>query len=272
MSQVNDMPETTPLSQTGTAQEEVSRQTLSELAGAMSDTPAPIYQRVKQAIISQIRAGVWKPHQRVPSESELVNELGVSRMTINRALRELTSEGFLIRMQGVGTFVAEAKAYTPMLEVHNIADEIARRGHQHDSRILVCEARLADADQALQLGIATGALLFYSQIVHYENNVPVQIEDRFVNPETAPDYLQQVLNKQSPYTYLMEIAPLTAGEHRVEAISASDEQRELLQLGEHEPCLLIHRRTWSGSRVVTSARLIYPGSRYQLFGRFSSHG
>ncbi len=50
----------------------------------MSDAPAPIYQRVKQAIIGQIRAGVWKPHQRIPSESELVNEIGVSRMTINR--------------------------------------------------------------------------------------------------------------------------------------------------------------------------------------------
>ncbi|PKE28664.1 histidine utilization repressor [Rahnella sp. AA] len=266
------MPESTSLSSQSAAQQGVSQQTLSELAAAMSDTPAPIYQRVKQAIIGQIRAGVWKPHQRVPSESELVNELGVSRMTINRALRELTSEGFLIRMQGVGTFVAEAKAYTPMLEVHNIADEIAQRGHRHDSKILVCEARLADAEQALQLGIAAGAMLFYSQIVHYENNVPVQIEDRFVNPETAPDYLQQVLNKQTPYTYLMEIAPLTAGEHRVEAVGASDEQRELLQLSEHEPCLLIHRRTWSGSRVVTSARLIYPGSRYQLFGRFTSHG
>ncbi|WP_139786587.1 UTRA domain-containing protein, partial [Klebsiella quasivariicola] len=59
-----------------------------------------------------------------------------------------------------------------------------------------------------------GDTLFYSQIVHYENNVPVQIEDRFVNPETAPDYLRQVLNKQTPYTYLMDIAPLTAGEHR----------------------------------------------------------
>ena len=193
------MSEPTLFSSAGTAQQDVTRQTLSELAAAMSDAPAPIYQRVKQAIIGQIRAGVWKPHQRIPSESELVNEIGVSRMTINRALRELTSEGFLIRMQGVG--------------------------------------------------------LFYSQIVHYENNVPVQIEDRFVNPETAPDYLRQVLNKQTPYTYLMDIAPLTAGEHRVEAISASDEQRHLLQLEEHEPCLLIHRRTWSGSRVVTSARL-----------------
>ena len=129
------MSEPTLFSSAGTAQQDVTRQTLSELAAAMSDAPAPIYQRVKQAIIGQIRAGVWKPHQRIPSESELVNEIGVSRMTINRALRELTSEGFLIRMQGVGTFVAEAKAYTPMLEVHNIADEIAQRGHRHDSKI-----------------------------------------------------------------------------------------------------------------------------------------
>ena len=82
------------------------QQTVLQLAAAMSDAPAPIYQRVKQAIVNQIRAGHWQPHQRVPSESELVAELGVSRMTINRALRELTSEGFLIRMQGVGTFVA----------------------------------------------------------------------------------------------------------------------------------------------------------------------
>lgn len=253
-------------------QQSVSQHALSQLAAAMSDTPAPIYQRVKRAIIEQIRTGVWLPHQRVPSESELVNELCVSRMTINRALRELTSEGFLIRMQGVGTFVAEAKAYTPMLEVHNIADEIAERGHQHSSKVLICETRPADRDQAMQFDISLGKTLFYSQIVHYENGTPVQIEDRYVNPKNAPDYLQRVMNNQSPYTYLMEIAPLTAGEHRVEAISASPVQRQLLQLSEHEPCLLIHRRTWSGNSVVTSAQLVYPGSRYQLFGRFTSHG
>jgi len=258
--------------QQNVALQTVSQQTLSQLSAAISDTPAPIYQRVKQAIISQIRAGVWQPHQRVPSESELVNELGVSRMTINRALRELTSEGFLIRMQGVGTFVAEAKAYTPMLEVHNIADEIADRGHRHSSRILVCEARPATAEQALQLGIARGEPLFFSQIVHYENELPVQIEERCVNPKTAPDYIQHVFNNRMPYDYLMQVAPLTSGEHRVEAVSASEEQRKHLQLGEHEPCLLIHRRTWSGNQVVTSARLLYPGSRYQLFGRFTSHG
>ncbi|KJG88129.1 GntR family transcriptional regulator, partial [Yersinia pestis subsp. microtus bv. Ulegeica] len=65
--------------------------TVLQLSAAMDDIPAPIYQRVKLAIIRQIRTGTWQPHQRVPSESELVTELGVSRMTINRALRELTN-------------------------------------------------------------------------------------------------------------------------------------------------------------------------------------
>ena len=71
--------------------------------------PAPLYARVKQMIAQQIRSGAWPAHYRVPSESELVEELGFSRMTINRALRELTAEGLLVRMQGVGTFVAQPR-------------------------------------------------------------------------------------------------------------------------------------------------------------------
>ncbi|WP_423783656.1 histidine utilization repressor [Gibbsiella quercinecans] len=248
----------------------VDQQTLLQLAAAMSDTPAPIYQRVKQAIVNQIRSGHWQPHQRVPSESELVAELGVSRMTINRALRELTSEGFLIRMQGVGTFVAEAKAHTALLEVHNIADEIAARGHRHRSHIVEFIARPASEEEAAALDIQPGQQVFYSQIVHYENDMPVQVENRCVNPLAAPDYMIQDFDRVTPYTYLMQAAPLTAGEHIVEAVVPTRHERELLQLAEHEPCLLIHRRTWSGKTVVTSARLLYPGSRYQLFGRFTN--
>ena len=71
--------------------------------------PAPFYEKVKQAISEKIHSGVWRPHDRIPSEAELVAQFGFSRMTINRALRELTDEGLLVRLQGVGTFVAEPK-------------------------------------------------------------------------------------------------------------------------------------------------------------------
>ena len=250
----------------------VEHTALAQLAAAMSDEPAPIYQRVKQAIVSQIREGLWNANQRVPSESELVNELGVSRMTINRALRELTSEGFLVRMQGVGTFVAEMKGYTAMLEVHNIADEIAQRGHQHSCKILAIGQDKADPEQAAVLGLTTGQTLYHSLIVHYENELPVQLEDRLVNPLVAPDYLTQDYQQMTPYTYLMRVAPLTAGEHIVEAVLPDARQRKHLSVDEHEPCLLIRRQTWSDTKIVTYARLLYPGSRYKLLGRFRGHG
>ena len=73
----------------------------------------PRYSRVKRMITDRIDSGEWQPRHRIPSESELVRDLGVSRMTINRALRELTLDGRLIRVQGVGTFVATPKPISP---------------------------------------------------------------------------------------------------------------------------------------------------------------
>ncbi|MBC3412666.1 histidine utilization repressor [Pseudomonas sp. SWRI51] len=235
----------------------------------MGEGPAPLYARVKQMIIQQIENGSWPPHHRVPSESELVAELGFSRMTINRALRELTAEGLLVRMQGVGTFVAEPKSRSALFEVNNIADEIASRGHQHSCQVITLVEEAAGSERALALDMREGQRVFHSLIVHYENGVPVQIEDRYVNAAIAPDYLRQDFTRQTPYEYLSRVAPLTEGEHVVEAILAEPDECHLLQIEPGEPCLLIRRRTWSGRQPVTAARLIHPGSRHRLEGRFS---
>ncbi len=241
----------------------------SPLAAQMGERPAPLYARVKQMIAQQIQNGTWPPHHRVPSESELVTQLGFSRMTINRALRELTAEGLLIRMQGVGTFVAEPKSQSALFEVNNIADEIAARGHSHTCKVIVLQEEPAGSERALALDMREGQKVFHSLIVHFENNIPVQIEDRFVNALVAPDYLKQDFTQQTPYAYLSQVAPLTEGEHVVEAILADADECRLLQIDAGEPCLLIRRRTWSGRQPVTAARLIHPGSRHRLEGRFT---
>ena len=242
---------------------------VSTLVVPLGDSPAPLYARVKQMIAQQIHSGRWLPHQRVPSESELVTQLGFSRMTINRALRELTAEGLLVRMQGVGTFVAVPKTQSALFEVHNIADEIAARGHVHRCQVVLLGEAAAGSVRAADLELAEGQPVFHSLIVHYENDIAVQIEDRYVNPSVAPDYLKQDFAVQTPYAYLSQVAPLTEGEHVVEAILAEPEECRWLQIEPGEPCLLIRRRTWSGRQPVTAARLIHPGSRHSLEGRFS---
>lgn len=104
----------------------------------------PRYQHIKDLIIEQIARGDLRPHDRVPSENEWVESTGVSRMTANRALRELTDEGYVDRVAGIGTFVSDLKANSHLLEVRNIADEVALRGHVHSAHIIRKRRRAAD--------------------------------------------------------------------------------------------------------------------------------
>src|ERR1700722_7151459 len=98
---------------------------------ASATAPLARYERVKEHIRTRILSGEWRPGDRIPSEVTLVRELGVSRMTINRALRELAEQGVLTRFSGVGTFVAEEKPQSTLLMIAHIGDEIRARGHEY---------------------------------------------------------------------------------------------------------------------------------------------
>lgn len=233
------------------------------------DSPIPLYLRVKKMISQKIYEGTWSVNKKIPSESELVKLLGCSRMTVNRALRELTSEGLLVRIQGVGSFVAEGQGRTALFHINNIAEEILARNHQHRAEVLVLEQIQANAEQSTLMQMREGQKLYHSIIVHFENNIPVQIEDRLVDPVLIPDYLQQDFTSITPNAYLMSKAPVTEGEHVVTAILVSSQEAKWLKINKTEPCLLIRRRTWSNKQLISSARLIYPGSRYYLEGKFT---
>ncbi|MEZ2128530.1 MULTISPECIES: histidine utilization repressor [unclassified Sinorhizobium] len=232
--------------------------------GLTENDSAPLYAGVKQMILDRIHSGEWPPKHRIPSENELVVELGVSKMTANRALRELASEGELVRIQGVGSFVAERKGYSALFEVRNIAEEIAERGHSHQAAVVVLGQETASPEIADALELEIGAPVFHSLLVHSENDVPVQIEDRFVNPAAAPEYLEQDFTTLTPNAYLTMAAPLSGSEHVVEAAMPQSWECKLLTILKTEPCLTIRRRTWSARQVVSLARLVYPGHRYRL--------
>ena len=236
------------------------------------DESPPLYAAVKQVILARIHAGDWVPGQRIASENELVAELGVSRMTVNRALRELAQDGVLMRVQGLGTFVAEGKGQSSIFEVRNIADEIAERGHAHAARIVLLDAVKAAPELADALSVEIGTTVFHSIIVHAENDIPVQLEDRYVNPAVAPDYLDQDFTAITPNRFLSGVIPWTEAEHEIEAVLPASWEAKLLAISRADPCLMIRRRTLAGEMVVTSVRLLIPGGRYRLQSRQRAGG
>ena len=228
----------------------------------------PLYLQVKRHILDNIGSGKWGTSTRVPSENDIVKSFGVSRMTANRALRELRDEGILVRIAGVGSFVADSHAHAHPMEIRGIADEIRRHNHMHRAEIVSLERVRAMTELAEDFGIAPRSELFCSVIVHFENDRPIQLEDRYVLPKLAPDYLKVDFNHTTPYDYLVRVAPLQEAEHLLRAVMPDERTRKLLVMKRDEPCLLMIRRTWTAGHVASVARLYYPGSRYEMSGRF----
>ncbi|MDZ5697914.1 histidine utilization repressor [Chelativorans sp. M5D2P16] len=236
---------------------------------ALSTSAGPLYEKVKEYVLANIGSGKWSRHHKLPSENELVSALGVSRMTVHRALRELTSEGYLLRIQGVGTFVAPPKPQSALIEIKNIANEIHQRNGRHKASVIVLETMPSSAELTAAFEAGRSIPIGHSLIVHYENDVPVQLEERFVNAELLPDYDKQDFETITTYDYLQKNTPLTEVEHVISAIAADEETARLLMLRPGDPCLLLHRRTWSGATVATVNKLVYAGGRYSLGSRYT---
>ena len=232
-------------------------------------TPEPRYAAIKNYVLAGISKGELRPGDRIKSEAELIKHFGVSRMTAHRALRELQDAGVVVRMPGLGTFVADPPSRGHIIEIRNIADEIRSRGHEHSARVLVNKSLKADRKSAALLGVAPGTPIFHSMIVHCEAGVPIQLEERFVLGVAAPGYDKADFTRTTPNEFLTQVAPLERVDHTVRAIAADPAAQELLHVKAGEPCLLLIRQTWSKSRLVSYARLTHPGSRFEFDDSFT---
>lgn len=239
------------------------------LAPAEVDSPQPLYQQVKNRILERIDDGRWKAGTKIPSENQLVRELGVSRMTVNRALRELAQESRVQRVAGVGSFVSEPPRHASLIELRNIADEVRAQGSHHKARLIRQEIETLDGRLAERMERPAGSSIARIILTHYSDELPIQLEDRWIDPHWVPDFLVMNFIDVTPSEHLLNSIRPQEMEHIVQAILPDPATCDLLAITSEEPCLRLERRTWNQGRVVTYAVLTYPSSRYDLGARYT---
>ena len=116
----------------------------------------PLYKYIKDDIVRQIKDGVYKPDQCLPSERDFCLIYGTTRMTVRHALNDLEVEGVVYRLQGKGTFVAGAKLVQPLMQVPGFTEDMQRRGKIPSSRLLYAGVQKANHIIASDLGIGLG--------------------------------------------------------------------------------------------------------------------
>ncbi|WND01782.1 UTRA domain-containing protein [Temperatibacter marinus] len=232
--------------------------------------PVARYLRVKNHIIDLIAKGDLTVGDQVPSENQLVKDMGISRMTVNRAFKELEAESQIVRRAGLGSFVAEKRVHGEALKVVGIRNEIESRGEIWSTKIIECGfAKLAVA-MAGEMELNAGSRVFRLRAVHFGNGIPIELEDRLINPKVVPEVDGADFTKTSSAEFLLDIAPLLKAEHQIRALEAGKEEAIYLDVDRGDACLQIKRRTWTGKQVASVARLTYPGSRYELTARFDN--
>lgn len=230
----------------------------------MTLSAIPLFAQLKQHLLQTIKQEKLQAGDMLPSENSLAKKFKVSRMTARRALQELEHMGLLERAPGLGRFLKDPKLTSSTMTLPNIAEDIRSRGNHHTSRVIKLTTVVASRQLAYKFEIAEGDQLYHSQILHLENDTPIQWDERFVNPASAPDYLTQDFSTITPSVFLSQVAPLSEVTHTVEAVLPTQKIATYLDISTQQPCLQIERRVWSSRKVASSALLIHPANRYRL--------
>lgn len=231
----------------------------------------PRYQQIKQALLEKIQSGELKTNDRIPSEHHLVEQYGVSRLTVQRAIRELVSEGLLRRVQGSGTFVTQFTHRFSLIEVRDVVDEISRQGGKASTEVLLQRRLVPDDDVHALLEIGAGQEVFHVTVLQSMDGEPVAHEERYAVVDVYPDFLDQDFSKISVFDYLASRSALEEIENSVAAVRVTKRLATLLEIDADEPCVQVQRRNWYQGKCVTLTRITYAGTRQVLTSRYKPY-
>ena len=229
---------------------------MEERTAATAGRP-PLYEQLRSELRDRIENGVYRSGGPFPSESELINEHSLSRITVRRAVAELQREGLVTTRQGAGTFVADpARAGAQCLL--SFTSDALHRGHVPGARLISLTTAPGPAVAARQLELPDDTRLVQIKRVRTVDGKPVYLSDAYIPaailPRIAPDELARSGLGQSLYRLIERHhpVPLEDGEEVATAVIANEEVREIFELPQHSPvlrkmCLLRDR---NGSPII----------------------
>jgi len=202
----------------------------------------------------------------IPSERQLTQELGVSRLTVRAALDELVRDGYLDRRHGSGTYVTEPKIAQP-LTLTSFSEDMRRRGMTPGSRTLELVVTSTGARLARRLAVSPEAPLVRVKRLRLADDEPMAMEVLHIPQALVPGLTKADFEDHSFYELLEERygIVIASGTQSIEPTVTSEEESEVLGVPLHTPAFLFERTTVSESgRIVEFVRSIYRGDRYRL--------
>ncbi len=203
----------------------------------------PLYSRIQEYLADLILSGKLKPESKIQSEREFSEDLGVSRMTVRKALTELVNEGLLERKHGSGTYVAKPKITYESVEMLDYLQAMQQRNIATASQLLEFSEMVASLRLAEILEIEIGAPIYHLVLLRFANRVPVILERSFFPCSCCPKMEEWNFEKTSTIDLLTSVYGLKLDRisQSVEAVGANETVAQQLRVEEGFPLLMLSR-------------------------------
>lgn len=226
----------------------------------MRDSATIGWRQIHDEVFRRISEKEWKPGDQIPNESVLAQEFNCARATVNRALRQLASDGLLDRRRKGGTRVALNPVRKATLDISITRLEVEARGALYSHRVIGCRQDLLPEEIAERMNITMPATLLHLRTLHLSDERPFMYEDRWINSVRVPECLSHDFETMNANEWLIQNAPYTSGDIAFSAMNATPQEAGILDIETGTAVFTIDRTTWNRDVSVTSVRLIYaPG-------------
>jgi GntR family transcriptional regulator len=237
----------------------------------------PYYHQIKEAVRSLISSGRLKPGDMLPTEFNLSDQLGVSRLVVHRALRELVTEGLLIRQRAKGTFVAPpvTRGYSVIGPLFSMTESLAKDGLSPQNHLLVQEVIPAEAAIRNGLALSDDASVVHLYSLRLVKGLPFAIEDMYFPAERFPALAGLQWDNRSVYATLEKLYDAHPQEATdiVAAGSATREEAKLLGINKGAPVMRVQRTSMDRRGLpVEFSRVVFHAERYQFVARVQRAG
>lgn len=229
----------------------------------------PLYQQVMDDLKGEIARGVYPAGSRIPSEMELAKSYGVGRVTVRRAIEELSRAGYLNRQQGRGTFVCAPKLKRKIRQkddVQSFSDACRVNGMEPGACVISRKILPADSTEAQFFGVPVGTDLICVERVRTADGVPVMLENNIYVYEDNAYLSTAPLSNQSIFEFVRNRTgrtPAFTDPCTLEIACASPEVARLLAVPVGEPLFYMEAFFFDEQRrpfIIGRQRIV--GSRY----------
>lgn len=231
------------------------------------DSPIPLYYQLKTILCELIENEEIRANEIVPTERELCEFHGISRMTVNKAIASLVNEGLLYRERGKGTFIVKNKEKHPLQNLLGFTEDMKRRGISIHTKMICFQRKLPTKKLKHELQLENQEDVFEITRLRNVDGEPYALETAYIPTKLCEDLAADMLENNSLYHILETQFGLQFdyGRQTIEPVLVNDYESKILQVKQKTLALMFSRLTYSKENVpIEVTKSIYRSDRYKF--------